>query len=116
MMKLAGSVFGVVLAPERGGCRALLPQVKALLQALKQHSGNSQPAGHQTQQQQQAPPSAQPLPWQQLCTMRRSLDLALLPRQLVCGSQYLPSADGINQNLLLLLHGLGDTPAAFAGA
>jgi hypothetical protein len=25
------------------------------------------------------------------------------------------SPDGINQNLLLLLHGLGDTPAAYTG-
>eukprot|EP00775_Hariotina_reticulata_P012329 gene12329-12464_t len=33
--------------------------------------------------------------------------------QLVVGSHYLPSPDGINSNLLLLLHGLGDRPAAF---
>lgn len=33
---------------------------------------------------------------------------------LVC--RFIPSADGINQNLLLLLHGLGDTPTGFTGA
>jgi hypothetical protein len=98
-------------------------QVKALLLELRQHnSSNSsqdttqptQTAEHQTLQQ-QTPGAAQSLPWQQLCIMRHSLNLALLPRQLVCGSQYLPSADGMNQNLLLLFHGLGDKPAAFTG-
>jgi hypothetical protein len=111
----------------------LLRQVKALLLALQQQNSvkhnathdthSSQPAGYKQQQQQQQPheqqqqaaPAAQSLPWQQLCTLRKTLDLALLPRQLVCGSQYLPSADGVNQNLLLLLHGLGDKPAAFTG-
>jgi hypothetical protein len=114
-----------------------LRQVKALLLALQQQNSvkhnathdthSSQPAGYKQQQQQQqqqqqphqqqqqAAPAAQSLPWQQLCTLRKTLDLALLPSQLVCGSQYLPSADGVNQNLLLLLHGLGDKPAAFTG-
>jgi hypothetical protein len=102
----------------------LLPQVKALLQALEQNSSSSrsstqiiQPTqcAEVTQQHQQATPAAQSLPWQQLCALRPTLDLSLLPRQLVCGSQYLPSADGVNQNLLLLFHGLGDKPAAFTG-
>jgi hypothetical protein len=106
------------------GCCVFLPlQVKALLLELKQHNSNNsgnttqltQRAQHQTQQQQEPPAAAQSLTWQQLCKMRRSLNLALLPRQLTCGSQYLPSPDGINQNLLLLLHGLGDKPAAFTG-
>jgi hypothetical protein len=107
-----------------GCCISSSVQVKALLQELNQHNSNNsgdttqltRTAEHQQQQQQQVhPAAAQSLPWQQLCTMRRSLNLALLPRQLTCGSQYLPSADGINQNLLLLLHGLGDKPAAFTG-
>jgi predicted esterase len=32
-----------------------------------------------------------------------------------CHCRYIPSPDGVNQNLLLLLHGLGDTPAGFTG-
>lgn len=41
---------------------------------------------------------------------------ALLPN-LLAGApfQYVPPADGVHENLLLLLHGLGDKPAAFAG-
>lgn len=35
------------------------------------------------------------------------------PLHLAC--RYIPSPDGINQNLLLLLHGLGDTSAGFTG-
>jgi hypothetical protein len=53
---------------------------------------------------------------QQQQQQRGNLNLKLLPSQLVVGSQYLPSPDGINSNLLLLFHGLGDRPAAFTGA
>jgi hypothetical protein len=40
---------------------------------------------------------------------------ALLP-PLLAGApwEYAPAADGVDENLLLLLHGLGDRPAAFA--
>ncbi|KAF6264330.1 Alpha/Beta hydrolase protein [Scenedesmus sp. NREL 46B-D3] len=120
--------LGRVEAAAQAASRALQlepanKEVKALVQALKQHSGSSsskdttrpsQLAEQPQQQQKQQAAAAQALPWQQLCALRQSLDLALLPHQLVCGSQYLPSADGVNQNLLLLLHGLGDKPAAFA--
>ena len=41
---------------------------------------------------------------------------ALLPKLLASAPfEYVPPADGVHENLLLLLHGLGDRPAAFAG-
>ncbi|PSC68906.1 malonate-ligase [Micractinium conductrix] len=40
---------------------------------------------------------------------------AMLPALLKSGPwEYMPAADGTNENLLLLFHGLGDRPAAFA--
>ena len=37
---------------------------------------------------------------------------AQAPSKLPLGSIYQPSADGINENLLILLHGYGDTPGS----
>jgi len=68
---------------------------------LERAPAGGRPVGMAQQQQQQQ--------------QRGNLNLKLLPSQLVVGSQYLPSPDGINSNLLLLFHGLGDRPAAFTG-
>ncbi len=46
----------------------------------------------------------------------RCLEAAkLLPAGLRTGSVVVPSADGINENVLLMLHGLGDTPGPYVG-
>lgn len=109
-------------------------QVQQLLQDLKfstsSHSSSStrsssdaasQPSTQQHQQStsdtsQEHSQHVSQLPWSQLCKLRASMNLQMLPpQQLVAGSEYIPSADGVNQNLLLLLHGLGDKPAAFSG-
>lgn len=46
---------------------------------------------------------------------KRAPTAALLP-PLLAGApfEYVPPADGLHENLLLLFHGLGDKPAAFA--
>ncbi|KAK9825643.1 hypothetical protein WJX81_003864 [Elliptochloris bilobata] len=40
--------------------------------------------------------------------------LALLPEELACHCVYRASSDGVDENLLVLLHGLGDTAGPFA--
>lgn len=90
--------------------------LQAALQALALEPGNAQVQQLVVELQAQQPLQQQQLPWQQLRALRATLDLQRLPQQLVVGSRYLPSPDGVNSNLLLLLHGLGDTPKAFTGA
>jgi len=43
-----------------------------------------------------------------------TLDPALIPVELRQGHVYQPSVDGVSTNLLVLLHGLGDSPAPYA--
>eukprot|EP00879_Flechtneria_rotunda_P025739 GHRR01027378.1.p1 GENE.GHRR01027378.1~~GHRR01027378.1.p1 ORF type:complete len:149 (+),score=50.62 GHRR01027378.1:423-869(+) len=79
--------------------------VGCLLQELQQRTATAQSPPQQQQQRR--------VPWAELNKLRSSLKLSLVPSDFVVGSQYLPSPDGINANLLLLLHSLGDTPKAF---
>eukprot|EP00879_Flechtneria_rotunda_P025511 GHRR01027112.1.p1 GENE.GHRR01027112.1~~GHRR01027112.1.p1 ORF type:complete len:132 (+),score=47.42 GHRR01027112.1:423-818(+) len=81
--------------------------VGCLLQELQQRTATAQSPPQQQQQRR--------VPWAELNKLRSSLKLSLVPSDFVVGSQYLPSPDGINANLLLLLHSLGDTPKAFTG-
>lgn len=46
-------------------------------------------------------------------TGQRAFDPASLPPALLRGCAFRGAADGLNENLLLLFHGLGDTPAPF---
>lgn len=104
------------LEPGNKEVQSLRQELKQQLQQQDEHDTGSQLGRNQEapqQQQQQQGPSISRLPWQQVNQLRSQLDLKLLPAQLVVGSRYIPSPDGINYNLLLLLHGLGDTPAAF---
>uniref|UniRef100_A0A7S3QLM3 Phospholipase/carboxylesterase/thioesterase domain-containing protein n=1 Tax=Dunaliella tertiolecta TaxID=3047 RepID=A0A7S3QLM3_DUNTE len=67
--------------------------------AWKQHPTTQQQ--QQRRRQRQAPTQCKdPLP--------------LLPRALQHAPQYVPSADGIQENLLIMLHGLGDRPVNYA--
>ncbi|KAF8060498.1 histidine--tRNA ligase [Scenedesmus sp. PABB004] len=104
----AAAARAVALAPGDRGALELL----AALRAQEREQQSQSPS--QSQQQPGPPDDPAPLlPWAQLCRLRARMPLALLPPPLVAGSCYLPSPDGVNANLLLLLHGLGDTPAAF---
>ncbi len=92
-------------------------EVRELLRLLHREQG-ARPLQQQQQQQashrQQDDLTTSPCEWRARCVLRRSLRSALLPPALQPGAVYLPAPDGVCANLLLLLHGLGDSPAPFA--
>lgn len=45
---------------------------------------------------------------------KRAFDAKLLPKAFREGSVYVPSADGVEENLLVMLHGRGDRPEPYA--
>lgn len=83
-------------------------ELQALQKQLEQAQGSNAVAPEQRQGGAAAAPPH--------CGPRRAAPtVALLPPPLARSPwEYVPSGDGVDENLLLLLHGLGDRPAAFA--
>ncbi|KAF5835053.1 hypothetical protein DUNSADRAFT_7997 [Dunaliella salina] len=110
------------------GTPTMLPEALQLLQQaemLDPKSSEVKALKHQLQQRLAASPcSAGAAAWkQQAPTQQRQQQQAptqhkdpvpLLPRALQHAPQYVPSADGVQENLLIMLHGLGDRPVNYA--
>eukprot|EP00887_Chlorella_sp_A99_P006042 scaffold22.g6042.t1 len=111
---LAKALYRKAVALRELGCSA--EAAAAAQQALLADETSAEARVLAAELQAQAAAAGPPRPLPVARGPRPPVTAAVLPEALAKdGFEYLPSPDGIDENLLILLHGLGDSPAPFAG-